>query len=66
MVLKQGSKENQFGAEVKVDIFVVDTEEEVEILPAVGEETHVFRKGQRKEYRRKNGTKVWRKKQCIV
>ena len=42
MVLRQGPKDNQIGAEVKVVISVVDTGEEVELLLAAGEETHGF------------------------
>ena len=42
MVLRQGSKDNQIGAEVKVIISVVDTEEEVELLLTAGEETLGF------------------------
>ena len=43
MVLKRRPKDNQIGAEVKVDIFVVDIEVEVEMLLTAGEETLGFR-----------------------
>ena len=43
MVLRQRPKDNQIGAEVKVDIFVVDIEIEVEMLLVAGEETLGFR-----------------------
>ena len=42
MVLRQGPKDNQIGAKVKVVISVVDTEDDVELLLAEGEETHGF------------------------
>ena len=44
MAVRQGPKDNQIGAEVKAEIFTMDSEAEVEILLAAGEETHGFQK----------------------
>ena len=50
MVFRQGPKDNQIGPEVKVGIFVVGSEDEVEILLTVGEETHGFQEGAEEEW----------------
>ena len=49
MVIRQAPKDNQIGAEVKVDVFVVDSENEEEILLMEGEEIHGFQEGAEEE-----------------